>query len=258
MKAKQDSRKKKREGKKILNRREILSTISQSQKNSAGPLLNKSVSSRQVQDDRVILVKDGTRRYREMETFKAFISVFVGLLLAGQVVCFAADPVPLTDIGFFMELTRMQAAVASGKDKAESLAKPVQITDNLKNGSSNKEEMTFGAGGSITTITNSNIDREIFQSKIPVIVLVWKKSCSKCPQMKALFKKVAPDYAGRVKFATCDVGTYLDAGIKMALANLVPMTGFFKEGKRLAIGGVCGEAKLRKDADTIITYKVKK
>jgi len=57
----------------------------------------------------------------------------------------------------------------------------------------------------VTELTKSTFDKEIKNSKIPVVVDFWASWCGPCQMLKPVFEKVSKDYKGKALFAKVNV-----------------------------------------------------
>jgi thioredoxin 1 len=79
-------------------------------------------------------------------------------------------------------------------------------------------------------ITAENFDKEVVQSDIPVIIDYYAEWCSPCKQFAPTFEKVAKEFAGKIKFAKCDI----DVNQEFAQSNgvmSIPCMIVFKNGQ---------------------------
>lgn len=64
---------------------------------------------------------------------------------------------------------------------------------------------TNAADGQIHSVTDEDFIAEVLETGTPVLVDFWAQWCGPCKFMGPIFAEVAPEYAGKVKFAKLDV-----------------------------------------------------
>lgn len=78
-------------------------------------------------------------------------------------------------------------------------------------------------------VNADNFETEVAKSPIPVVIDFWAEWCSPCKQFAPTFEKVAAQFAGKMKFAKCDI----DANQEFAQSNgvmSIPCMIVFKNG----------------------------
>jgi thioredoxin len=78
-------------------------------------------------------------------------------------------------------------------------------------------------------LDDKNFQKEVRQSKIPVIVDVWSNGCAPCMQLAPTIKRLACKYEGKVKVAQLNVGLGPKSAAKLGVRG-TPTTLFFKNG----------------------------
>jgi len=82
----------------------------------------------------------------------------------------------------------------------------------------------------VLEVTPDNFEKEVAQSKIPVVIDFWASWCSPCKMLEPIFEKVSHTLQGKMKFAKCNV----DENQEFAQANgvmSIPCLIVFKNGQ---------------------------
>lgn len=79
-------------------------------------------------------------------------------------------------------------------------------------------------------VTDSNFEKEVIQSNIPVIVDFWAEWCGPCRMVGPLVKDIASEFDGRVKVAKMDVDSNPEVPSKFGIRN-IPTILYFKNGQ---------------------------
>ncbi len=82
----------------------------------------------------------------------------------------------------------------------------------------------------IIALTKDNFEREIEQSKQPVIIDVSAAWCGPCQQMKPIFEQLEKELGARYKFVELNVDEARDLAIKFNVTS-VPTFIFVKDGQ---------------------------
>jgi thioredoxin 1 len=82
------------------------------------------------------------------------------------------------------------------------------------------------------TITDNNFNKEVLESKIPVLVDFWASWCGPCQMVGPIMEELAKEFEGKIKIGKLNV----DENPKIA-ANYgvmsIPTVVLFKEGKEI-------------------------
>ena len=81
----------------------------------------------------------------------------------------------------------------------------------------------------ITAITDDTFDSEVLQSNVPVLVDYWAETCGPCKALTAVLEELAPDYDGRVKIVSVDIGSNPNSAARFGVRAL-PTLMVFKNG----------------------------
>ena len=81
----------------------------------------------------------------------------------------------------------------------------------------------------ITAITDATFDSEVLQSDVPVLVDYWAETCGPCKALTGVLEELAPEYEGRVKIVSVDIGTNPNSAARFGVRAL-PTLMVFKNG----------------------------
>ncbi len=104
----------------------------------------------------------------------------------------------------------------------------------------------------IVHINESNFEKEVVESKTPVILDFYADWCMPCKMMAPVFEQLSKEYEGKLKF--CKINTDENQGLS---ANFeiqgIPAFIITKKGKEInRIVGFNSEEMLRKKIDQIL------
>ena len=82
----------------------------------------------------------------------------------------------------------------------------------------------------VLELTEQNFEKEVLQSKLPVIVDFWASWCGPCKMLAPVFEETSKEYAGKLKFAKISTEDYPDvAGNNMVTG--IPCLIIFHNGE---------------------------
>jgi thioredoxin 1 len=111
----------------------------------------------------------------------------------------------------------------------------------------------FGKGHSgsayVVTLTNDNWQKEVVESKIPVMVDFWGPGCAPCEMLAPTIAKLAERYQGKIKVGKLNVAENRKTAVRYKI-DPIPTVLLFKGGEeRKAFIGVEPESVLANAID---------
>lgn len=95
----------------------------------------------------------------------------------------------------------------------------------------------FGIFMPLIELSSKNFDKEVLQSKLPILVEFYTTWCTPCKAMKPILEQLSHEFHGRLRFGRLDIEHSPEFAVKYGVMS-VPMMMVFHKGK--VIGGRAG------------------
>ncbi len=82
------------------------------------------------------------------------------------------------------------------------------------------------------TVTQSNFETQVLQSKVPILVDFWAEWCAPCRAVAPLLEELAEKYQGKFAVAKVNVDDTPDLAARFGVLN-IPTLIFFKGGQEV-------------------------
>ena len=101
-------------------------------------------------------------------------------------------------------------------------------------------------------ITKDNFEKEVEQSKAPILVDFWAPWCGPCRLIGPVLDKISSEYTNKLVFSKLNVDDNQEIASKYDVRG-IPCMIIFKDGKEVdRIIGAYGEPQLRSKIDMIL------
>lgn len=82
------------------------------------------------------------------------------------------------------------------------------------------------------TILDSTFEKEVLQSKIPVLVDFWAEWCQPCKMVEPVVDELSEEYSGKIMFGKINVDENADVPGNFGIMS-IPTLMIFKDGKAI-------------------------
>ncbi len=101
-------------------------------------------------------------------------------------------------------------------------------------------------------ITDVEFDREVVQSKTPVLVDFWAPWCGPCKMIEPVMEELAKEYEGKVRFTKVNVDENPLTASKFGI-RAIPSILVFKGGKAVKqVVGAVPKGELKKHLEAVV------
>lgn len=101
-------------------------------------------------------------------------------------------------------------------------------------------------------LNEDNFQKEIIESKIPVLVDFWASWCGPCKMISPIIDEISKEYAGKLKVSKVNVDDNPQIASKFGIMS-IPTILFFKDGQVVdQITGAVSKKVLKNKIDEIL------
>ncbi|HRP62709.1 MAG TPA: thioredoxin [Phycisphaerales bacterium] len=86
------------------------------------------------------------------------------------------------------------------------------------------------ASQTVIELTDSNFEKEVIKSDVPVLVDFWAEWCQPCRMLAPTIDQLADEYEGRVKVGKVDTDSNREVSVKFGI-SAIPTVILFKGGE---------------------------
>ena len=109
------------------------------------------------------------------------------------------------------------------------------------------------AEGVIEVNGSEDFEREVIKSELPVIVDFWAEWCMPCRMVAPIFKELAKEYAGKMKFVKVNVDHNQDLALRYGIQS-IPTLMVFNNGRIVErVIGAMPKPALKKVIDDVLS-----
>ncbi len=101
-------------------------------------------------------------------------------------------------------------------------------------------------------VTDSDFDKEVINSDLPVLVDCWAEWCGPCRMVGPIVDRLADEYAGKFKISKLDVDSNRETAVKYNIQSIPTMLIFVKGQVVDGLIGAHPEANIRAKLDKYI------
>lgn len=106
--------------------------------------------------------------------------------------------------------------------------------------------------GAEIQLTDDSFDKDVLQSKEPVLVDFWAPWCGPCRMLAPLVEELAKEYTGKIRVTKLNTDENPNAASRFKI-SAIPTLLFFKDGKVVEeLVGVHSKADIKKTLDSLI------